>query len=100
MQFSILSTLLCASTAYAAAACNGNIKLCDRLYSNITVIGTHDRYDLSPDLPDYEKLILCSAFVGELPTDNQALSVPQQLDAGIRFLQAQASHPRHLVNHS
>lgn len=32
-----------------------------------------------------------SPFVGELPTDNQALSVHDQLEAGIRFLQAQAS---------
>jgi len=30
-----------------------------------------------------------SAFVGILPTDNQELSVVRQLDAGIRFLQAQ-----------
>ncbi|KAI9744018.1 MAG: hypothetical protein M1818_002752 [Claussenomyces sp. TS43310] len=72
MQFSILAGLGFASTALAAAACNGNSALCDRLYSNITTIGTHD-----------------SAFVGDLPTDNQAVSVSDQLNAGIRFLQAQ-----------
>lgn len=53
-------------------ACNGNAALCSRLYSNITQIGTHD-----------------SAFVGILPTDNQLVSVTDQLDDGIRFLQAQ-----------
>ena len=53
-------------------ACNGNAALCSRLYSNVTQIGSHD-----------------SAFVGMSLTDNQLLSVTDQLDAGIRFLQAQ-----------
>jgi len=52
--------------------CNGHIQLCDRKYSNITQIATHD-----------------SAFVGILPMDNQNVFVSKQLDAGIRFLQAQ-----------
>lgn len=58
-------------------ACNGNEALCSRRYSNVTQIGTHD-----------------SPFVGELPTQNQILSVSQQLVAGIRFLQGQT----HLKN--
>ncbi|KUJ11915.1 PLC-like phosphodiesterase [Mollisia scopiformis] len=61
----------------AAAQCNGNTALCGRQYSNVSFIGTHD-----------------SAFVGVLPTDNQLLSVTDQLNAGIRFLQAQT----HLLN--
>ena len=52
--------------------CNGHPKLCDRKYSNITQIATHD-----------------SAFFGILPTDDQDVDVGAQLDAGIRFLQAQ-----------
>lgn len=52
--------------------CNGYAELCDRQYSNISFIGTHD-----------------SAFVGDLLTDNQDISVSAQLSAGIRFLQAQ-----------
>ena len=56
----------------AQTACNGHPELCTRQYSNITSIGTHD-----------------SAFVGLLPQDNQEVSVPDQLNAGIRFLQAQ-----------
>jgi hypothetical protein len=60
------------STVSSDVACNGNAALCSRAYSNVTLIGTHD-----------------SAFVGILPTDNQLDSVTQQLDAGIRFLQAQ-----------
>ncbi len=55
-----------------AVACNGNAALCSRAYSSVTQIGTHD-----------------SAFVGVLPTENQQKSVSEQLDAGIRFLQAQ-----------
>ena len=54
----------------AQTLCNGYADLCSRQYSNITTIGTHD-----------------SAFVGELPQDNQDISVTAQLDAGIRFLQ-------------
>jgi hypothetical protein len=53
-------------------SCNGSPALCDRIYSNITFIGTHD-----------------SAFVGSLPTQNQIKSVTDQLNSGIRFLQAQ-----------
>lgn len=54
--------------------CNGNSDFCGRIYSNISWIGTHD-----------------SAFVGSIddPRVNQEVSVNDQLDAGIRFLQAQ-----------
>lgn len=54
--------------------CNGNAAYCDRIYSNVTWIGTHD-----------------SAFVGSLvdPRVNQEVDLKGQLDAGIRFLQAQ-----------
>ena len=57
----------------AQTLCNGYAELCSRKYSNITTIGAHD-----------------SAFVGELPQDNQDVSVTAQLDAGIRFLQVQS----------
>ena len=66
--FSLLSSAL-------GQACNGNAALCSRKYSNVTQIGTHD-----------------SAFVGSLPTDNQGVSVTDQLNAGIRFLQAQTHY--------
>jgi len=56
----------------ADAPCNGDPALCNRLYSNITFIGTHD-----------------SAFVGDLPTQNQEKSVTDQLNGGIRFMTAQ-----------
>ena len=52
--------------------CNGQAAFCDRIYSNISFIGSHD-----------------SAFVGDLPTQNQLESVTDQLNGGIRFLQAQ-----------
>jgi hypothetical protein len=74
MLFSIISSFLLAGFA-AAQACNGNAALCDRKYSDVTQIGTHD-----------------SAFVGDLPTDNQGLDLKSQLDAGIRFLQAQTHY--------
>ncbi|KAH6968581.1 hypothetical protein HG530_013444 [Fusarium avenaceum] len=54
------------------AACNGHDELCKRKYSDITFIGTHN-----------------SAFVGKLPVHNQYISVTEQLDLGVRFLQAQ-----------
>jgi hypothetical protein len=55
-----------------ATACNGSPELCNRIYSNITFIGTHD-----------------SAFIGSLPTQNQNLAIADQLAQGIRFLQSQ-----------
>jgi len=70
MIFTLLLSFLFAGLV--ASQCNGNTALCSRKYSNVTQIGTHD-----------------SAFVGNLPTDNQHLSVTDQLDKGIRFLQAQ-----------
>lgn len=62
-------------------ACNGQAAFCDRLYSNVSWIGTHD-----------------SAFVGSLidPRVNQEEAVASQLNAGIRFLQAQT----HLLGNS
>jgi hypothetical protein len=59
-------------SASTPMACNGNTAICSQQYSSVVQIGTHD-----------------SAFVGVLPTDNQEVSVASQLDAGIRFLQAQ-----------
>ena len=56
----------------AHVGCNGHVELCDRKYSNITQIATHD-----------------SAFFGILPTDDQDVDIKAQLDAGVRFLQAQ-----------
>lgn len=70
---SSLLLLICLTSIKAQTLCNGYAELCGRRYSNITTIGTHD-----------------SAFVGELPQDNQDVSVTAQLDAGIRFLQAQS----------
>lgn len=60
--------------AREAQLCNANADLCSRQYSNISFVGTHN-----------------SAFDGPLddPRLNQVLSVTEQLDAGVRFLQAQ-----------
>lgn len=48
------------------------MELCNRGFSNITQIASHD-----------------SAFMGILPMDNQNIEVSAQLDSGVRFLQAQ-----------
>lgn len=58
-----------------ADACNGHAEYCDRSYSNITFVGSHD-----------------SPFVGKLPQQNQNIKVKAQLDMGVRFLQAQTHH--------
>ena len=52
--------------------CNGREEYCDRPYDNITQIATHG-----------------SPFAGVMPSDNQNIGIRAQLDAGIRFLQAQ-----------
>jgi len=70
-------TTVAAPTERQTNPCNGHTSLCDRQYSNITFVGTHD-----------------SAFVGYLPTENQHFTVAQQLSAGVRFLQAQT----HVLN--
>lgn len=64
-----------------AAVCNGFEALCDRTYSNITFIGSHD-----------------SAFVGTNLADNQETSVTDQLAQGVRFLQAQTHLQNNTIN--
>lgn len=74
----ILSSLLVlgnfaqTSAVGSTRLCNGHAELCSRKYSNVTFVGAHD-----------------SAFVGDLPSQNQILSLKDQLDGGIRFLQSQ-----------
>jgi hypothetical protein len=70
--FLLVLGVLFANPILAAQACNGHSELCSRKYSNVTQIGSHD-----------------SAFVGTLLTDNQHLSVTDQLNRGIRFLTVQ-----------
>ena len=53
-------------------ACNGSPALCNRSFSNVSFVGTHD-----------------SAFAGTSVSDNQNVNITAQLDGGIRFLQAQ-----------
>lgn len=77
MLLNILASFFFFLGAVVAQICNGNAALCSRKYSNVSLVGSHD-----------------SAFVGILPTDNQLDTVTQQLNAGIRFLQAQT----HLEN--
>lgn len=75
MQFSsgiFALSLLLGGQIVSADGCNGNTALCSRSYSNVTQVGAHD-----------------SAFVGILPTENQLLSVTDQLNAGIRLLEVQ-----------
>jgi hypothetical protein len=59
-------------SAQAATVCNGQAKYCSEIWSNVSQVGSHD-----------------SAFVGDLPTQNQHWSVTDQLNNGIRFLQGQ-----------
>lgn len=79
MQLSHLVSL--ASLAgVVLAACNGHDAFCDRKYSNITMVGSHN-----------------SAFVGVLPIHNQFVSVTSQLNLGVRFLQAQARNKNGVI---
>ncbi|PQE07288.1 PI-PLC X domain-containing protein [Rutstroemia sp. NJR-2017a BVV2] len=78
MRLLVLFPLLFAASTIASTipqACNGYSALCSRKWSNISQIGTHD-----------------SAFVGISPFDNQAVDITKQLNAGIRFLQAQTHY--------
>ncbi|KND89669.1 PI-PLC X domain-containing protein [Tolypocladium ophioglossoides CBS 100239] len=72
--------LLLPLAATALAACNGRAELCGRRYSDVAFIGTHN-----------------SAFVGETPVHNQLVSVTEQLDGGVRFLQAQTHNKEGVI---
>lgn len=71
-MFTVFALLCFALLAHAATVCNGHAEYCSRIWSNVSQVGSHD-----------------SAFVGDLVTQNQHLSVTDQLNAGIRFLQGQ-----------
>lgn len=75
----VLLSLGLALAQRQAAPCNGHSDLCDRRYSNLTLVGSHD-----------------SAFVGTGVADNQETTVAAQLAQGVRFLQAQT----HLDNNT
>ncbi|KAK7739134.1 hypothetical protein SLS53_005770 [Cytospora paraplurivora] len=68
----LLTAAVLSLATVALAACNGQQALCNRTYSNVTFVGSHD-----------------SAFVGPLLVDNQLISVAKQLSLGVRFLQSQ-----------
>jgi len=70
-----LSSREAASADTTASTCNGHSKYCNRSYSNITFVGSHD-----------------SPFVGKLPQQNQNIDIKEQLDMGVRYLQAQTHH--------
>lgn len=72
MKRTLLTAVIVLARTVAAAVCNGYAELCDRKYSNITFIGSHD-----------------SAFVGTSVADNQEISIEDQLAQGVRFLQVQ-----------
>ncbi len=65
--------------AIANETCNGHVELCSRRYSNVSMVGAHN----SP-----------FTFTRNLAA-NQALPVTQQLDDGVRFVQAQIQWPAH-----
>lgn len=60
------------TSTIAPSVCNGRAEYCSRIYSNVSQIASHD-----------------SAFVGELPQQNQLWSVADQLKNGVRFLTVQ-----------
>lgn len=68
----LLLSLAIINVARAADVCNGKAEYCSRIYSNVTFVGAHD-----------------SAFVGSEVSDNQDISVTDQLNLGIRYLQGQ-----------
>ncbi|KAJ7270240.1 PLC-like phosphodiesterase [Mycena rebaudengoi] len=70
--------------AKRATVCNGHAELCNRSYGNVTFVGSHD-----------------SAFFDNNPlalARDQEVSIPKQLEAGVRLLQSQ-SHMKDGVLH-
>lgn len=62
--------------ASRATTCNGHAELCNRQYSNVTYIGTHNSYAIGQGTSNL--------FA------NQAQSISAQLNDGVRMLQSQA----------
>jgi hypothetical protein len=69
---SLITGLALGAIASAQQLCNGKSEYCGRKYSNVSNVAAHD-----------------SPFVGDLLTQNQHLSVEEQLSSGVRFLQGQ-----------
>lgn len=80
MRFLAIVAALAGAAAAASALpnasderlCNGHAELCDRSYSNVTFVGSHN-----------------TAFVGIGVADNQGVSVEQQLAMGVRLFETQ-----------
>ncbi|KAI8962681.1 PLC-like phosphodiesterase [Daldinia sp. FL1419] len=72
MRNNILISALAVAASSLAADCNGHAELCNRQYSKVTFVGAHN-----------------SPFTGVGPADNQLTDPTEQLDQGVRFLQAQ-----------
>ncbi|KAI5449272.1 hypothetical protein NCC49_005134 [Naganishia albida] len=64
-----------------ATTCNGHAELCSRSYGNVTFVGTHNSY-----------------AVGGGVADNQGWNITQQLNDGIRLLQAQTHNENSGIN--
>jgi len=77
--------------------CNGDSRLCERKYSEVTFVGTHNSYASKSSTDSLHLISGLTAVVdgkGGLPgvanvASNQYIDVPAQLEMGIRFLQAQ-----------
>ncbi|CAJ2503232.1 Uu.00g106260.m01.CDS01 [Anthostomella pinea] len=71
MRTAIISVLALAAGSFALD-CNGNSALCDRAYSHVTFVGSHNA-PFHVDIPGFP---------------NQHTNVTAQLNQGVRFLQA------------
>jgi hypothetical protein len=71
-SFSAFSLILAAGSALVQDRCNGFAEFCNRKYSDITFMASHN-----------------AAFVGRLPTHNQFLYPEAGLSAGIRYFTTQ-----------
>ncbi|KAF9257123.1 PLC-like phosphodiesterase [Marasmius fiardii PR-910] len=58
------------------SVCNGHAELCSRSYSNVTFIGAHDSFAYSDDIFAISR--------------DQRLNISEQLELGVRLLQAQS----------
>lgn len=80
----------------AQSTCNGHAEFCDRLYSNVSVIGAHNSYGVSKgncayfraDL-NFTEVLTRDDRVAQTVAANQNYTVATQLDNGVRMLQVQ-----------
>jgi hypothetical protein len=82
----IAVAVLSSSPARAAGPCNGSAALCDKAYNAVAYAGTHDAFASMAYLTTYQAMVPLMGMNTWIAFADQARTVTQQLEDGVRFL--------------